>query len=186
MLARAMRVGIRRLSALRRMEVVGQWMSWIGHRLVLKCYHSILSVQARGCVREAFACLCFSLLALNTGIIADSGYHAASPSVAIPEQSSKEDTVTSLVEVENVRILMPLTFPAQVRITVEGQKVDGVPLDVKLGRQGNDIVVTISQTYPRARPSQRVAFKEPLGLEGPFPSGKYTLKVNNYSTTFDI
>lgn len=138
-------------------------------------------------MRQAFASICLSLFALNSAVSGDSRCGPASPSLINEgDQKTKEDTVTSFVEVEHVRILMPLTFPGQVRITVEGQKVEGVPLDVKQERHGNDIIVTISQTYPRARQVQRVAFREPLGLDGSFPSGKYTLKVNDYSTTFDM
>jgi hypothetical protein len=136
-------------------------------------------------MREALASTCFSLLALSA-VFADGGRSPAAASTTVLEQRTREDTVTSPVDVQNVRVIMPLTFPGQVRIIVEGQKVDGVLLDVKQERKGNEIIVTITQTYPRARQSRPIAFKEPLGLDGQFPSGKYTLKVNNYSTTFDM
>ena len=96
------------------------------------------------------------------------------------------DLVATPVQVQEVKIVLFQAYRIRVQIIVEGQGLAGGDLEVRQERTDGEIFVTISQMHPPGTQPSPQPFKQRLFLEGAFPPGKYTLRVNDYATTFQV
>ena len=90
------------------------------------------------------------------------------------------------VQVQEVKIVLFQAYRIRVQIIVEGQGLAGGDLEVRQERTDGEIFVTISQMHPPGTQPSPQPFKQRLFLEGAFPPGTYTLRVNDYATTFQV
>ena len=105
---------------------------------------------------------------------------------AAPSMTANGDGVAIPVQVENVKIAFLPSSPVRVQIVAQGHKVPEVGMDVKQERKGTEITVTLTQTYVQRGQPRLVPFQQNVFLAGGFASGTYALRVNNYSTTFEV
>jgi hypothetical protein len=89
------------------------------------------------------------------------------------------------VQVESVKTIAGQSFPVQIHVVVEGKKLDGARLHVSQQRAGRDVTVSITQSPTRAQ-GRVVPFVERIVLDQGFAPGSYTLRVNDYTTTFEV
>jgi hypothetical protein len=96
------------------------------------------------------------------------------------------EVVTTPVQIDNVRILIPLIYPSMIHLDVYGQKVLGVEVEVQQERKGGEVIVMMTQTYPRDTAARLGPFRQSVVLKGSFAPGTYTLRVNEYVTAFEV
>jgi hypothetical protein len=125
-------------------------------------------------------------LATCSPTVTDPQVSREAPSNGPPAQGDPAQGVTVAVAVEKVDLIRLESYPAQMQIVVHGTQVEGVPIDVEQERNGNVVVVTMRQTHPPEQAARKVAFEKSVHLDGGFPEGTYTLRVNDYETTFTI
>ncbi len=93
---------------------------------------------------------------------------------------------TARVIVEGVKLLQQQTYPVRITLVVSGRKAKDAPVDVAQERKGNEIFLTLSQAVAAGQSAAHEAFELRVGLEGGFTSGRYTLRVNDHSTEFEV
>jgi hypothetical protein len=96
------------------------------------------------------------------------------------------DVVTTPVQIDTVRIVIPLIYPAMIHLDVYGQRVIGVEVEVRQERKGEEVIVMMTQTYSRDTAVRLSPFRQSVVLQGSFAPGTYTLRVNEYVTTFEV
>lgn len=96
------------------------------------------------------------------------------------------DLVTTFVQVDSVEIILLQTFPVRIQIVAHGQKVEGEEMDVRQERKGKEVIVMITQTHARRIEPGMSKFTQHLFLQGGFTPGTYSLRVNNYLTSFEV
>jgi hypothetical protein len=88
--------------------------------------------------------------------------------------------------VEGVKVLVLQTAPARVHLVVSGRKRAGADLSVSQRRDHANVVVTIVEVLPPVPPADLAPFTERIALDGAFPAGTYSLRVNDYSMAFEV
>jgi hypothetical protein len=94
--------------------------------------------------------------------------------------------VTTPVHVYTVKIVLLPTFPVRVYLVVYGQRVQGVDLEITQEHKGKEVLITITQTHTRQLQPTMRPLEERVFLEGDFTPETYSLRVNNYATTFEV
>ncbi len=95
----------------------------------------------------------------------------------------------ALMPITKVTARVLKTSPAKVQAVVTGELRDSCtkPGAISQQRAGNTVTVTILTTRePNAMCAQMITpFDQTIPLDGDFPPGTYTLKVNDYTVTFN-
>lgn len=98
--------------------------------------------------------------------------------------------VVEPIQIDRVEVLIMESFPVQVSAHVTGIVGDGCSElhRVEQTRSGNVVTIIITRQRRLADVCTMIAqlYDEMLKLEGSFPAGDYTLKVNNVEQTFRI
>jgi inhibitor of cysteine peptidase len=93
-----------------------------------------------------------------------------------------------LVDAVDVKLLE--SFPVQVHARVQGVLGDGCTEieSVTQARAGGAVTVTILSKRPKDAMCTQIAktYDETIALDGGFPPGSYTLRVNAHETTFRV
>jgi len=94
------------------------------------------------------------------------------------------------IQIDQVDVLVMESFPVQVSAHITGVVGDGCSElhAVEQQRSGNVITITVTRRRRPADVCTMIAqlYDETLRLEGSFPAGDYTLKVNDVVKTFRI
>jgi len=90
------------------------------------------------------------------------------------------------VTVDEVKVLQLQTYPPRITLVVSGKRLAGIPVDVSQERQGDEIVVTLTQAATEASSQAHEAFKLRVALRGVPPKGRYRLRVNDYTTELEV
>ncbi len=93
---------------------------------------------------------------------------------------------TTAVKVDTVKTVALQTFPIQIQVIITGRKLAGVAVQMRQQRIGKDVVVTMTQISTPGAEVRLVPFTEQLLLEGGFAVGTYTLRINDYRTSFEV
>lgn len=95
-----------------------------------------------------------------------------------------DNTFRSLTNITEVELLVLETNPPQVHLQIKGEQPDGCdfPVQVEQQRDGNVINVTVYRDVPLdvMCPMMLLTYEDTVPLEGTFPPGTYTFKVNDY------
>ena len=117
---------------------------------------------------------------------------ACSPSVAAPAATPTPagDMVIKPIQIDQVEVSVAESFPVQVYAHIKGLVGDGCTeaLPAQQTRQGHTITITIDSQRPKGAICIQIAkiYDETIRLQGEFPSGDYTLKVNDVTQTFHV
>jgi hypothetical protein len=107
-----------------------------------------------------------------------------------PIQPPVRDITIEPIQIEQVEVRIAESFPVQVFAHVRGIVGDGCSsvLPVEQKREGNTITLTINRQRPTDAICTQIAkiYEETIRLEGDFPVGEYTLKVNSVTQTFTV
>jgi len=109
---------------------------------------------------------------------------------ASPIQPPARDVTIEPIQIDQVEVRIAESFPVQVFAHVTGVIGDGCSsvLPVEQKREGSTITLTINRQRPTEAMCTQLAklYDENIRLEGDFPAGTYTLKVNSVTQTFTV
>ncbi len=92
--------------------------------------------------------------------------------------------------IESVDVQVRETMPVQVAVVVKGYLNDSCTTlhNIAQQRDGQTITLTITKQRPKGLDCAQVIseFSETITLEGDFPPGTYTLRVNDMEQTFTV
>ena len=95
-----------------------------------------------------------------------------------------DNTFKSLTNITEVELLVLETNPPQVHLQIKGEHPDGCdfPVQVEQQRDGNVITVTVYREVPLdvMCPMILLTYEDTVPLEGTFPPGAYTFRINDY------
>jgi hypothetical protein len=128
-------------------------------------------------VHSAFAII---LLA----VLSSSACQSSDPSPVQPEGR----LVVEPIQIDSIELFA--AGSAAYSVHVKGIVGDGCSelLPLQQVRQGTDIVVTIQRQRPENAICTQIArlFDQVIPLEGAFPSGQYTVRINSTTLTFTV
>jgi hypothetical protein len=94
------------------------------------------------------------------------------------------------IQIDKVEVQITESQPVQVSAHVTGIIGDGCSsaMPVEQQRDGNTITLTINRQRPADAICTQIAkiYDETIRLQGDFPAGDYTLKVNTVTQTFTV
>ena len=94
------------------------------------------------------------------------------------------------IQIDKVEVQITESQPVQVSAHVTGVIGDGCSsaMPVEQQRDGNTITLTINRQRPADAICTQIAkiYDETIRLQGDFPAGDYTLKVNTVTQTFTV
>ena len=103
---------------------------------------------------------------------------------------TEPDLLIEPIQIDSVDVVVMETAPAAVAAHVRGVLGDGCSVlhSVSQKRSGNIALVTILRERPREAICTQVArlFDQSIPLQGPFPPGRYVVRVNDVEKLFDI
>ncbi|MBI5564624.1 MAG: hypothetical protein HY870_07005 [Chloroflexi bacterium] len=109
---------------------------------------------------------------------------------ASPIQPPARDITIEPIQIEQVEVRIAESFPVQVFAQVRGIVGDGCSsaLPAEQKREGNTLTLMINRQRPTDAICTQIAkiYDENIRLEGDFPAGEYTLKVNSVTQTFTV
>ena len=112
------------------------------------------------------------------------------PAPALPVQPPARDMIVDPIQIDQVEVRIAESFPVQVFVHVTGVIGDGCSsvLPTEQKREGNTVTVTINRQRPAEAMCTMIAkiYDENIRLDGDFPPGEYTLKVNTVTQTFTV
>jgi len=116
---------------------------------------------------------------------------ACAPAPAsIPGPIPEAKFVIEPIQIDQVDVLIRESFPVQVSAHITGIIGDGCASfhGVKQARQDHTIILAIEREQEQAEACTQLAqlYDETLHLDGEFPAGDYTLKVNGVERSFRI
>ena len=134
------------------------------------------------------------LLLLTLSILLAACAPAASvsplPAPASPVQPPARDMLIEPIQIDQVEVRVAESFPVQVFVHVTGVIGDGCSsvLPVEQKREGNTITLIINRQRPAEAMCTMIAkiYDENIRVDGNFPPGEYTLKVNSVTQTFVV
>jgi hypothetical protein len=104
--------------------------------------------------------------------------------------NQRTDMEIKLAPIDEVRVYTMKSNPAQIGVYIKGGLSDGCTTfhDIEIAREGNNVNIKVTVQRPRGVdcPAIYTWFEKDINLGTDFAFGTtYTLKVNDYSTTFD-
>jgi hypothetical protein len=134
------------------------------------------------------------LLALTLGVLlaacAPATFNSPLPAPASPLQPPARDVTIEPIQIEQVEVRVAESFPVQVFAHVTGIIGDGCSdvMPVTQTREGNTVTLTINRQRPTDAICTQIAklYDENIRLDGAFPAGEYTVKVNAVTRNFTI
>ena len=100
------------------------------------------------------------------------------------------DTFRSYTNILGVELLVLESNPPQVHLQVYGEQPDGCdfPVQVTQRREGNTVIVEVYRELPAGImcPMILLTYDDTIPLEGTFPPGEYTFKVNEFTVTREL
>ena len=112
------------------------------------------------------------------------------PAPALPVQPPARDMIVDPIQIDQVEVRVAESFPVQVFVHVTGVIGDGCSsvLPAEQKREGNTVTVTINRQRPAEAMCTMIAkiYDENIRLDGDFPPGEYTLKMNTVTQTFTV
>ena len=112
------------------------------------------------------------------------------PAPALPVQPPARDMIVDPIQIDQVEVRIAESFPVQVFVHVTGVIGDGCSsvLPAEQKREGNTVTVTINRQRPAEAMCTMIAkiYDENIRLDGDFPPGEYTLKMNTVTQTFTV
>jgi hypothetical protein len=98
------------------------------------------------------------------------------------------DLVIEPIPIDSVEVAILESFPPQATAHVQGVLGDGCSElnSIRQERSGNLVTVTILRERPRDAICTQIAklYDDNIPLEGQYPPGQYTLRVNDVTTSF--
>ncbi len=98
--------------------------------------------------------------------------------------SGPPSVVRSYTYIQDVELIALESQPPQVQLHVKGEHPDGCdyPAQVTQQRDGNTITVEIYREVPFdvMCPMILLSYEDTIKLDGTFPPGNYTFKINDY------
>jgi hypothetical protein len=102
--------------------------------------------------------------------------------------STENDMAVEPITIESVDVLILESFPPQATARVKGVIGDGCSeLHSEVQRRtGDTVTITVLRQRPREAICTQIAklYDQTIRLEGTFPPGRYTLRVNSVEKTF--
>lgn len=116
------------------------------------------------------------------GLLAGLGAGCSSP--------ASPDLVVEPIHIDRVDVVIMQSFPAQAAAHVTGVVGDGCASlhSMRQVRSGKTVTVTILRQRPRVAVCTQIAvlYDESIHLDGQYPPGTYTLRVNDVERNFTI
>lgn len=114
----------------------------------------------------------------------------AIPTVIYPGDASSEAVMKSYTNIHEVDLLVMESNPPQVELHVRGEHPDGcqLPVQVTQHREGSTIIVEIFRDVPADMicPMMLQPYEGNIRLEGTFPQGRYTFRVNDFTVEREL
>jgi hypothetical protein len=114
----------------------------------------------------------------------------AAPGCGSPSDPTDLTPVVEPILIDSVTVRVAESLPVQVFAHVNGIVGDGCStlLPVEQSREGNRVAIAILRQRPKSAICTQIAklFNEDIRLQGAFPPGHYTLRVNETLRTFDV
>ena len=107
----------------------------------------------------------------------------------VPGETQKPDVEIRPAPIDEVKVNLLKSNPVQVAVYIKGGLPDGCTTfhDIETTRDGNTVNIKVTVQRPRgvSCPAVYTNFEQYVNLGTDFAIGTYTLKVNDYTTTFD-
>ncbi len=118
------------------------------------------------------------LLAVLFMLLTGANEQAATPPT--PPNAVHSQTVIETVQAQILR-----SHPAQIVLVIDGYQPDGCdyPVQVAQSRDGNTVTLDIYREMPQDIMCPMIvrSYHQSIHLDGTFPSGTYTIHVNDYT-----
>ncbi len=117
-------------------------------------------------------------------------FFGVSEQSALPPEPQPQEISHSLVVIDEVRVMILKSYPAQIVLQIDGHLPDGCdfPVQVTQRRDGNSVTLDLYREVPLGVMCPMIyrEYHESIRLDGTFESGSYTIRVNDYEVQVTV